>query len=212
MLLNQPNLVASMNGRYSFFERINDLHVENAIYRHVCFSNFKTNKKIPSKYQEPDSKVNRKRGRPKHEGLDDTYGEVCRLMEDMEKNDEQITIPDLTKKMTDPAAAKEREGYSSPYLKKRAEEVFKGQFVITNVIENFDAATFRSTAAKMLNDFQNTNVSDMELEKIRIIKASANIIKNEIKQSKNNTTFHPTVEEIETSKDFSLSKFAHQLY
>ena len=31
-------------------------------------------------------------------------------MKDMEKNDEQITIPDLTNKMTDFAAAKEHEG------------------------------------------------------------------------------------------------------
>ena len=33
--------------------------------------------------------------------LNDIYDEVCRLMEDMEKNDEQITIPGLTKKMPD---------------------------------------------------------------------------------------------------------------
>ena len=45
----------------------------------------KTNKKIPSKYQQVDSKVNRKQGRPKDEVLNDIYDEVCRLMEDMEK-------------------------------------------------------------------------------------------------------------------------------
>lgn len=37
-------------------------------------------------------------------------------MEDMEKNDEQVTIPDLTNKMADFSAARERESYGSLYL------------------------------------------------------------------------------------------------
>ena len=49
---------------------------------------------------------------------------------------------------------------------------------------------------------------DTELEKMRIIKASVDVIKNEIKQLDNNTIFYPTVEEIETLNDFPLSKFA----
>ena len=54
----------------------------------------------------------------------------------MEKNHEQNTIPDLTKKMVDLATAKEREGYSLHYLKKRVEEGFKGQIVIICVNGN----------------------------------------------------------------------------
>ena len=74
---------------------------------------------------------------------------------------------------------------------------------------NVDIVTFRSTAANILQDFQNRKAShDIELEKIRIIEASADIIKNEIKQLDNNTAFYPTDEEIKTSNDFSLSKFA----
>ena len=113
---------------------------------------------------------------------DDIYGKVYRLMEDMEKNYEQITIPDLTKKMADLAAAKERKGCSSPYFKLRVQEDFKGQIVKSNVNENVDVVTFRSTAAKILQDFQNRNMSgNIELEKMSIIKASADIIKSEIK-------------------------------
>ena len=143
---------------------------------------FKTNKKIPSKYQQPDSKVSRNRSRSKDEVPDDIYGKVYRLMEDMEKNYEQITIPDLTKKMADLVAAKERKGCSSPYFKLRVQEDFKGQIVRSNVNENVDVVTFRSTAAKILQDFQNRNMSgNIELEKMSIIKASADIIKSEIK-------------------------------
>ena len=39
-------------------------------------------------------------------------------MEDMERNYEQITIPDLTEKISNFAASKEHEGYSLRYLKK----------------------------------------------------------------------------------------------
>ena len=111
--------------------------------------------------------------------------------------------------MADLVAAIERERYRSRYLKKHVEEGFKGQILITNVKGNVDVATFRSTAAEILQDLQNRKASDdIELEKMRIIKASADIIKNDKKQWDNNTTFSPTVEEIETSNDFLLSKFA----
>ena len=42
---------------------------------------------------------------------------------------------------------------------------------------------------------------------MRIIKASDSIMKYKIKQLDSNTTFYPRVEEIDTSKDFSPSKF-----
>ena len=108
------------------------------------------------------------------------------------KNDEQITIHGLTKKMADLAAAKERESYR---LKKRVEKDFKGEIVIININGNVDVVRFHSTASKILQDFQNREASvDIELEKMRIIKASTDIIKNKIKQWDNNTACYPRVE------------------
>ena len=72
----------------------------------------------------------------------------------MEKYDEQITIPDLTKKMADLTAAKQCEGYSSPYLKKCVEEDFRGQTVTANVNRNVAVVTFHSTAAKICRTFR----------------------------------------------------------
>ena len=37
---------------------INYLYAEDVVYHHTCYSNFKTNKKITSKYQQTDTKVN----------------------------------------------------------------------------------------------------------------------------------------------------------
>ena len=94
-------------------------------------------------------------------------------------------------------------------------EDFKEQLVITNGNGNVDVATLHSTAAKILQEFQSRNVSvNIELERMRIIKALVDIIKalvdiikHEIKQLDNNTTFYPTVEEIETSNNFLLFDF-----
>ena len=71
-------------------------------------------------------------------------------------------------------------------MKKDVEEDFKGQIVLTNGNGNVGVVTFWSKAAKILQDFQNRKTSDnIELEKIRIIKALADIIKNEIQQLNN---------------------------
>ena len=51
----------------------------------------------------------------------------------------------------------EHEGYSLPFLKKLVEEDFKRQIVIINVNGNLDVVTLRSTAAKILKDFQNSS-------------------------------------------------------
>ena len=41
-------------------EGISDLRAEDAVYHHMCYSNFKTNRKIPPKYQDSGEEVNRK--------------------------------------------------------------------------------------------------------------------------------------------------------
>ena len=46
-------------------EGISDLHAAEAIYHHACYSNFKTNKNLPQKYQQV-LKAGSKRGRPKN--------------------------------------------------------------------------------------------------------------------------------------------------
>ena len=94
--------------------------------------------------------------------------------------------------MADLAAAKERESYR---LKKRVEKDFKGEIVTININGNVDIVRFHSAASKILQDFQNREASvDIELEKVRIIKASTDIIKNKIKQWDNNTACYPRVE------------------
>ena len=89
-------------------EGIHDLHAEDAVYHHTCYTNFVSKKNIPLKYQASGAEgKKRKRGRPKDEVLDDIYYEICRTIQEMEKNDEQVTVPTLAKQMAELAAAKD---------------------------------------------------------------------------------------------------------
>ena len=59
-----------------------------------------------------------------------------------------------------------------------------------------------------MQDFQKKKSDDVDVEKFRVIKAAAEIIKNDIKQMSSDMTVSPTVEEIENSVKLSFSKFA----
>ena len=149
-------------------EGISDLHAEDAIYHHACYSNFKTKRNVPSKYQDSGEEVVRKRGRPKDEPLNDIYNEVCQAMQEMEKNYEQITVSDLIEKMPVIAAAKGNPNFyhDKSYLKRRILEDFKGQIVITNVEGCADVITFQSTASKILQDFKSRASDDIEVKNV----------------------------------------------
>ena len=115
--------------------------------------------------------------------------------------------------MADLVAAIERERYRSCHLKKHVEEDFKGQILITNVNGNVDVATFRSTTAEILQDLQNRKASDdIELEKMKIIKASADIIKNDIKQLDKNPPFFQQLKKSRLRTISYNQSSPHQLY
>ena len=181
-------------------EGISDLHAADAIYHHACYSNFKTNKNLPQKYQQI-LEAGSKRGRPKNVVLENIYEEICNYMKGLEENDELITVPLLNAKMSELCVEKGRNPYDKKYLKKRITEDFDGSIVTANIYGNADVISFRSTASKVLQDFHKKQHSDdSEVEKYRIIKAAADIIKNDIKELENNTANYPTANEIENAK------------
>ena len=122
-------------------------------------------------------------------------------MKGLEENDELITVPLLNAKMSELCVEKGRNPYDKKYLKKRITEDFDGSIIIANINGNADVISFRSTASKVLQDFHKKQHSDdSEVEKYRIIKAAADIIKNDIKELVNNTANYPTANEIENAK------------
>ena len=95
----------------------------------------------------------------------------------------------------------DRYEYAVPYLKKRMLNDYKDQVVVNNVDRRPDVITFASTASKFLQDFHkdNSNNRNLEEEKMRIVKAAGDIIRNDIKLLQSNTMFYPSAEEIEAS-------------
>ena len=78
------------------------------------------------------------------------------------------------------------EGENNPYCTKWLQEkllsYFKDQIVISNIQGKSNVVTFLSTANKILSDFRNDQSSeDANVEKLRVIQASAELIKNDIK-------------------------------
>ena len=79
----------------------------------------------------------------------------------------------------------------------------KSEVVISNVNGNPDVVTFILTVSKILQDFKTKNENEsVEVEKMKIIKAAADIIRNDIKQMASNLQSYPTVSDIEHSLNF----------
>ena len=105
-------------------------------------------------------------------------------MLNMEKNDEQITVPALARQLAESTTAKGRDAYDSAIRKKYT----KGDFKVTNCYNKFkwkslngsrDVIAFTSAASKILQDFQKRNGSpDAVVEnKLRSIKPIDDIIR-----------------------------------
>ena len=100
---------------------MNELHAADAIYHHVCYSNFNTGKQVPSKYNKLNkpSESGGKRGRPKDTLLDDAYAKVRSFLTEKELNDEQVTLSELMTYVNELVSDSTVDGgYSTPYLKK----------------------------------------------------------------------------------------------
>ena len=82
---------------YGRIESVNEMHAADAIYHHVCYSNFNTGKQVPSKYNKLNkpSESGGKRGRPKDTLLDHAYAKVRSFLTEEELNDEQVTLSEL---------------------------------------------------------------------------------------------------------------------
>ena len=204
---------------YGRIESVNELHAADAIYHHVCYSNFNTGKQVASKYIKfnKSSESGCKRGRSKDTILDHAYAKVRSFLTEKELNDEQVTLSELMTYMQELVSDSTVDGgYSVPYLKKLILADFKDQVIISNVNGKPDVITFLSTASKILQDFNDSREIEQDIitKKMKIIKAASDIIRNDIKSLENNLTSYPTTRNIENCQDLipdTLSYFLSNL-
>ena len=177
-----------VHGRISFSQ---DLIAAGAIYHQVYSTNFRTGKQVPLSHQTNGSK-RQKKGRPTDKSRQEAFLEVAKYLK--ENDDEQLTVNDLTNKM---AEFNDQEPYSARYMKEKLKEHFGENIVIASINVKADVVTFRSTASTILQNFYDASRdADPEADKIRVIKAAADLIKTDIKSKDISKSFYPLPGEI----------------
>ena len=113
----------------------------------------------------------------------------------------------LHKKMQD-YCANESEGFSTKHMKSRLQGYFGDSIVITNINGKADVVTFRTTAAAaaILQAFCDApKLTDPKAEEMRVVKAAADLIKNDIKCMTSSRETYPIPEDtssIEKNTEF----------
>ena len=156
--------------------------------------NFRTGREIPvcfsSDEQVTCSAKKSKRGRPLEEERGWAFKKVIEYFE--ENDEEQLTIMHLTNKMAEILEHSNCEPYTSWYLKKKIIERFGDDVVIAEIDGRPDVITMRPTVAKILHNFYYEPKEDStHREEIRLVKAAATMIKNDIKRHDGSKETYP---------------------
>eukprot|EP00794_Sanderia_malayensis_P020908 gene20908-22960_t len=123
-----------------------------------------------------------------------------------ENDDEQVTIGDLVDKMEDYLAEEKENGtYTPEHMKKKLQEHFGEQIIISTVCGKADVVTLHTIAETILHDFdgRGQQENDPESEKASIIETAAKLTKHDIKSIKTCLDYYPGIDEtIEESLNF----------
>ena len=100
--------------------------------------------------------------------------------------------------MEDVLIESDQSAYTPPHMKVKLQELYGDRIIITEINGKANVVTFRSTAKAVLRDFyqQEKIESDADVEKIRVVKTAATLIKNDIKVIETTNTVYPTCEEM----------------
>lgn len=183
---------------------LSDLHAGDVVYHETCDSNFRTGKQIPSRFLVSDSESKKfKAGRPKDVLREEAFMQVIRNLQD--SDEEQTTVYDLIDEMTKILSDGELQAYGLTHMKEKLYEHFGDKIIITEINGKKNVVTFRQKAASILSDFfHQSKSSNDETEKVRLIKAAANLIKTDIKCIEQSKDIYPTTLEM-SSVDESLA-------
>ena len=129
---------------------------------------------------------------------DAVYHQTCSVNFRTKNDDEQITIKDLIDLMQQKLAQSESETYT--YMKKRLEDHFGEKIIYTLMDGKPVVVTMKTTAKAMLQDYYDTQKKETNTneEKIRLVKAAAKLIKQDIKDIELSNESYPNVDDIES--------------
>ena len=104
---------------------------------------------------------------------------MCAFFED--NDEEQLTVTDLAKKMTEYLVEGDSATYSNKWLKYKLEEKYGDSLFIAECEGLPNIVTFREKTRKILRDYFSIQENDEEAQKRAIIETAAKLIKSDIK-------------------------------
>jgi hypothetical protein len=143
----------------------------------------------------------KKLGRPQVDERAVAFLEVARYLE--ENDDEQITIDHLVDLMEQKLENTANEAYSCIHMKKRLKEHFGERIIMTEINGKPNVVTFRTTARVVLHEYHKQQQQQEETtteKKMKLVRAAARLIKEDIKAIKTSHEVYPSCDDLESQK------------
>ena len=179
------------------FKRVNSvlcLVAEEARYHENCYSTFFSNK--PSSL---------KRGRPKDKNMDCAFENLCRYIDEAEEC--QFTLKELMKISEENMA--ESSSVTEKTLKNKLMHVYGDGVMFFQMHKRSPLVCFRGSELKLVNSWYTDREKTEKDERLRIVKAAATIIHQDIRTTPYNTTNYPDVTEIMKDADDAVPETLH---
>ena len=186
-----------MKGRLN---NVNDLFAADTVYHQVCSVNFRTNNAIPRQFITCEEDPQAKRGRPRDSAQIDAFLKVATYLQ--ENDDEQTTINDLIEKMKEYLDDTAYGPYGFTYMKDQLKQHVGDKIIITEISGKTNVVTLRSTASTILHDFYSQNrEEDSSADKLRLIAAAAELLKNDIKSVSHTKDYYESCSELSSVEE-----------
>lgn len=159
---------------------VSDLVAPEARYHKYCYRDFL--KTTPRK----DTV-----GRPKSE-LGEAFDKLCEYIENSDEC--QFTIQELQSIMKGFSGLQET--YTDKHLRNLLKERFKDRLLLSNIAGRVNVVCSSDTANKLIDQLHVDKETDPATERIRIVIAAADIIKEDIQKMQYDSHKYPSIDEI----------------
>eukprot|EP00745_Piridium_sociabile_P030468 TRINITY_DN50548_c0_g2_i2.p1 TRINITY_DN50548_c0_g2~~TRINITY_DN50548_c0_g2_i2.p1 ORF type:complete len:334 (+),score=67.94 TRINITY_DN50548_c0_g2_i2:176-1177(+) len=152
-------------------------------------------------------------GRPEDSVRFEAFKQTIQYLDSLD--DDQVTVHDLVDFMQDMLKNTKNDAYSVPHMKVKLSEHYGDEIMFAHSHRKTDVISLKTTADSILQQFfKERRESSTETEKMRLIKAAAKIIRNDIKSLLFSKDSYPDAECIENHSDIlpaTLSELLKQV-
>ena len=173
-----------------------ELHASDAVYHHVCDSNFRNPRfTIPKRFLakegvynlEGESIITKEQESSSQEKKHTAFLKTNEFLR--ENDNEQTTVSDLVKKTEE---FNEGDAYTPWYFQKKLEQELGEDVLISKKNGKSNVVTIRNAAKKLLYDYHsNAKTLDTEKDKLGFLETAAKLVESDIKEMNTSKEFYP---------------------